>query len=333
MVWLRRRGASVLALLAVAACANVWGFHDLAGGDGGLSNEGGGSSGGSGSSGSGSGSGSDAGATDADATDAGLCTCTPQPPAGWTLVVLSASGAPCTGAWSGQATTLHDGISAPTPTCGCNCGAPTGVACTVEMEQNCVVGTPTKLASGTCVSAPGGQGDFPGGPNGGVYGASDGSCAPQNTSNVPPVTWTSTLTACNATAPIGVGSCGSGDTCAPAVPAGFQLCATQAGEVACPFGTQRTEYTDANDTRACSTCTCGAPQAVQCGGPIVTYTSSDCSGTSVPLPSQNYGPCTTLFGGKSFEYQQAIVSGSCSPSGGVASGAATPSETVTLCCL
>jgi hypothetical protein len=77
MVRLRRRGALVLALLTVAACADVWGFRDLGGPDGGASDvstdHDGGSGSGSGSgaaSGSSSGSGADSSSGSGSSSDA-----------------------------------------------------------------------------------------------------------------------------------------------------------------------------------------------------------------------------------------------------------------------
>ena len=228
-------------------------------------------------------------AVDAPSPEASSCACTPAPPSGWTLVALSTSGAPCGGPWNAEPTTLHDGISAPAPTCGCTCGAPTGVSCAIEFENGCPVPV-TNLASNTCVTT-GSQVNFPGG---GTYSVSGGSCAPEPTSSIPPVTWANTLTSCNAALPIVQGSCSTGDLCAPPVPSGFQLCAAQEGDVACPFGTKHTEYTgDDDDTRACTACSCGAASAVQCGGTIEEFTSNNCTGayTNLNLPVAGGGTC------------------------------------------
>jgi hypothetical protein len=272
---------------------------------------------------------SDTGAVDDQPNDAPppSCTCTPQPPAGWTLVVFSSSGASCGGAWAAQPTTLHDGMSAPTPTCGCTCGAPASVSCAIEFENGCPVPV-TNLASSNCVET-GSQVSFPGG---GTYSVSGGTCAPEPTSSVPPLTWTNTLTSCNAAQPFVQGSCSTGDLCAPPVPSGFQLCATQSGDVACPFGTKHTEYTGDDDTRGCSTCTCGSASAVTCGGSIEEFSANNCTGsyTNVSLPIAGGGTCQGS--GSSLEYIQSTSGGSCTASGGTATGSAAPTGPITLCC-
>ena len=271
----------------------------------------------------------DVGAVDGSPNDAPpSCACTPQPPAGWTLVALSTSGASCGGAWTAQPTTLQGGMNAPAPNCGCACGTPAGVSCAIEFENGCPV-TVANLASSTCV-ATGSQVNFPGG---GTYSVSGGSCAPEPTSSVPPLTWANTLTSCNAALPVVQGSCSTGNLCAPPVPSGFQLCATQSGDVACPFGMKHTEYTGDDDTRGCTTCSCGAASAVTCGGSIEEFTVNNCTGsyTNVSLPIAGGGTCQGS--GASLEYIQSTSGGSCAASGGMATGSAAPTGPVTFCCL
>jgi len=270
-------------------------------------------------------------ASEGSSTEGGqTCTCTTDVPAGWTLVTFSTSGATCDGAWAGQSIALHDGMNAPAPTCDCACGAPNGVSCSIEMEDGCP-GSVQNVASGTCF-AQGSTGgvNFPGG---GTYAVSGGACAPQPTSNIPPLTWSDNVTACGASLPIGQGSCGTGDTCVPAAPTGFKVCGMQTGDVACPFGTKSLEYTGADDTRACTTCACGTVGGVQCGGVIEEYTSADCVGTytDMSLPVAGGGTCQGDPG--SMQYVQATTGGSCAASGGTATGNAVPMGATTFCCL
>ena len=264
--------------------------------------------------------------------DAGaVCACLSHPPAGWAFVAMSTSAASCTGAWAGASSTIHDGLTAADATCGCAC-APSGTACTVSFsyDVNCMYacsggcsGSPTNvtLASGACV---------PAAVQANVYEAlsnpmGNGSCAPQPTTTIPPVAWTTTVTTCDPTSAIGHGTCGIGSACVPAAPSGSRVCIQQAGDLPCPVGTKQVEYAGVADTRACSACTCGAPTGAACGGSTVGYATPDCSGASFLLAC---GPAAN-----SVRYT-AAPSGTCAPPGPVAAtGDAMPNAPITLCCL
>jgi hypothetical protein len=111
----------------------------------------------------------------------------------------------------------------------------------------------------------------------------------------------------------------------------------QAGDVACPFGTKHLEYAGADDTRGCTKCSCGDPAAVQCGGAIDEYAVAGCTGsyTTVNLPIAGGGTCQNVAGGTglSLKYVQSISAGSCTATGGAATGSAAPTGPTTFCCL
>lgn len=275
------------------------------------------------------------GSTPADVVDApsgGSCTCMPQAPSGWTLVVMSTSRTSCLGAWAASPSTSHDGLSAPPATCGCSCGAPSASACTygLTVGQSCNFGcsggcTSTSNlypASNACVAASAG---------GSVYtvlgsaGGAGGSCAPQPSANAAAALWAHTALACSPSLPIGAASCGSGNACVPAAPSGFTVCAEQAGDLTCPFGTKQLEYAGVSDTRGCSSCTCGSASGFSCGGTLNGYSSSNCTGSAVAVAN-----CGTAVNSMMYV---ASPSGSCSPSSATATGSASPTGPVTFCCL
>lgn len=276
----------------------------------------------------------DAGAVDGQPNDASpSCTCTPQPPTGWTLVALSTSQASCAGAWTGSSSTTYDGLDAGAPTCGCTC-APSGAGCVVTFswDQNCTCGCEGCCSGNTVLFLPA-NGCAPAT----VQASSDmsvsapyydagasPSCTPQLTTSLPPTSWARTVTSCSPTLPIGQGTCGAGDQCVPAAPAGFAVCVEQAGDLTCPFGTKQLEYGGVNDTRGCSSCTCNGPTGFACGGSTVVYTANDCSGASSPLQC---GPA-----GNSVQFV-ASPGGTCGASSVSATGSATPTGPVTFCCL
>jgi len=272
----------------------------------------------------------DDGAADAPSVDASSCTCAPQAPTGWTLVVMSTSQTSCVDAWGGARSTSYDGPNASSATCGCTCvSSSAGCAVSFSYDESCnfgcsggCAGAPTNLtlASGMCTPATIQANAYQAlaAPSG------SGSCGAQPSANIPPIAWAHTATACSPTLPIGQGACSAGNACVPAAPAGFSVCAEQAGDLTCPFGTKQLEYAGASDTRGCTVCTCGAPTGFACGGSSVGYTTSDCSGTSAPLA------CGPAF--NSIEYV-AAPTGTCAAPSVSPTGSATSSGPVTFCCL
>jgi hypothetical protein len=312
-----------LAWVAVAAacagaCSSVWGFDDLVAGDAG--SDGSASEGGSGS-GSGSSSGS-GGSSGGSAPDAGAIVAPP----GWTLVeaAFSASTPPaCGAAWATDDTILYDGIDAPAATCGCSCGAPSGVACAFPVDTCTVSGgicqgcgsTPTNISSAACV---GGSYQSAGAPT-----ASGGACTASPSTSAPPLSWAGQVRLCTQTAAV------------PPVPdPSFTVCVEQVGAQTCPglFPSRHLEYTGADDARSCSACTCGSPSGVNCGGSWSLYTDGSCQ-TFFHNYGLSFGQCTSYgTSGGSSMYQAAPSGGSCTAATVAPTGSALATGAVTICC-
>jgi hypothetical protein len=122
-------------------------------------------------------------------------------------------------------------------------------------------------------------------------------------------------------------------------PAPFaKVCVFQAGATTCPAGAYSVAsvfYGGVSDSRACSGCSCGTPAGTSCTGAQVqgfSVNTGTCGGTAVTISS---GPCETV--GVTIEGEEEITAptannGTCTPSGGQASGTVTPATPTTVCC-
>ncbi|MEZ4313938.1 MAG: hypothetical protein R3F14_38440 [Polyangiaceae bacterium] len=112
------------------------------------------------------------------------------------------------------------------------------------------------------------------------------------------------------------------------------------GEVECPsFYNERHEmYRDAEDHRACTACSCRAPEGGECAMTLAVFGDSMCSDFmaggvvfSGDEPACHDLPSGVGLTGKLAEVK-ATVPGSCAPSGGKSFGTVEPVDRVTLCC-
>ncbi|MEZ4300395.1 MAG: hypothetical protein R3B70_35950 [Polyangiaceae bacterium] len=112
------------------------------------------------------------------------------------------------------------------------------------------------------------------------------------------------------------------------------------GEVECPaFYNERHEmFEDARDERACSPCSCRAPEGGTCAMTLGVFADSACSSyvAGGVVFSDDEQACHDLpsgiaLAGKVAE-PNATFPGSCPPSGGKPIGAVEPVDRVTLCC-
>lgn len=158
----------------------------------------------------------------------------------------------------------------------------------------------------------------------------------------PPV-WQTAALACADDRP---GWCDDVDTiCAPADAAGFSLCISQAGDLACPsdWPLKQTFYKTVEDTRSCTPCDCGAPTGGTCTALVSAFSDSTCTTTQVALkmsssvsacvPVQTEGspPTSPALGGVTGS-KPTYQPGTCLPSGGAPSGMLAPAEPTTFCC-
>ncbi|HEX8793154.1 MAG TPA: hypothetical protein VF765_19555 [Polyangiaceae bacterium] len=277
--------------------------------------------------------------------------CVPDVPAGWTgPLELYAGTAPPPVCMTGFAQSVGGfaGLQARPATCGCGCG-PSTTTCdppTMAFEDSTTCSsTPVTCASvmlmpGTCetvnekaaclgaslldITLLGG-------------GQSVGDCTPQPSRTVPPYSWTDQARGCVSTVAPAQVDCGSGQICAPKPEPGFdsRLCVAHAGDVACPgggYGVKHTFFTQVDDTRDCSACTCGPPSGGSCSFSITAYSSADQSCTGNPI---TYGPGTKCAGVAQPTDMRLLLfptNGACGPSTSAPTGTATPVGAVTVCC-
>lgn len=241
---------------------------------------------------------------------------------------------------------FSDLVAAPAD-CGCECGAASGMACGGSANI-----TPYPLGDNVCGESPGDDWDVaeacndtvdtPGGDS--TYWiivdqpavADAGSCDATPTVEVSdPAYATRTLLCMSA----GAGAeCGEQAHCATNPVAPFEdLCVFQAGEHECPaqYPEQTIHHQEVEDARGCEACTCGDPIGACSTGEIQVYLQDGCITPSTTTMLAD-GTCQNDFsiGGTSgAQYIPGTHSATtCSPSDGVPTGSAEPSEPVTVCC-
>jgi hypothetical protein len=207
--------------------------------------------------------------------------------------------------------------------------------------------TPQPWALGTCSvidQSPGSQ-SCPGGACNTAVRASiarpaGGTCVP--TGGAPVLTtpaWQEGTKACGVTE--GLGGCTAPETCVPrpSFPYEPRICIARAGDHACPagdFSLKTSSYGGFDDTRDCSTCTCGAGTGGTCALSIELFQDTTCT-SSIGVVTSN--GCTDLAGnptvaGRRASLLTAPAGGSCPVTGGgVPSGGVAESDPTTFCCL
>jgi hypothetical protein len=102
--------------------------------------------------------------------------------------------------------------------------------------------------------------------------------------------------------------------------------------VSCPadYTSKRVRYSGFNDSRSCTTCTCGGPTS-DCNE-VVYLTDGGCGGGSIIEGEVSEGDCG---GSWTPEYAQLYVTptGTCQSTGGVLQGSVSLQGAMTLCCL
>lgn len=228
----------------------------------------------------------------------------------------------------------------------CQCGAPSGGQCSgpsvdVWNASNCS-GSPNDTVSmdqgeGTCHDL--GVGTYQGVYSDGIF-ATGSSCTLSGGALVP-TSWTEEAVACSG-AETG-GGCAQGDDLCVRRPTGdFEqsACVLQEGEHDCPSGSaysvQRVVYRGLDDSRQCTPCSCGMNTDLPtCDGTLTVYTNDTCSQGAEVVDMGGMGCTSDPSGFRTANYSVSSgpSGGSCDSSGGSLSGAATPTEPLTLCCL
>jgi hypothetical protein len=153
-------------------------------------------------------------------------------------------------------------------------------------------------------------------------GQNNGSCAPSQVQPTKPAPeWSKAGFACGGASMIGDG-CTSAQVCAPKPAAGFNnvMCIQRDGDRTCPaeFPDKHTYVNQANDTRGCSACACGAGKDLACSAVTTLHdTGAQCNNTpNTTIP--NDGSCVAIKDGS--RKTTVTQTGSCTPSGGEPTG-------------
>ncbi len=278
-------------------------------------------------------------------------TCAPAPPPQWSGPVAFFVGTQgealpeCHAAWPTAVPGGSGTLDAPAAQCGaCGCDPPAGATCDApELQvwdvaacQGTVLTTFTIPVIGSCHS-------FGGTSNtssiASTVPVSGGACPPTGgTATVDPATWSAPALVCDG-ATLGAGCATAQQVCLrqPDAPFGTSLCVTQAGDIDCPIEhyTDKTViYGSLADDRDCSACTCDGPTGITCQGLTNVYSNQSCTLGEVTVPNDG-ASCTEAPGLKSvrFTVSSGPDGGSCDPSGGQPTGAATPGDGTTVCCI
>jgi hypothetical protein len=289
----------------------------------------------------------------------GQFACVPAVPPGWSgpVELYDGSDAPpaCTPRFTGPSYDGNGSLGATPATCGCSCGAATGVQCpsptltlyagapgltactstqkcaSVQFPANVCSPLPTlplcSMASGTItyVSGPGSA------PTG-------GSCAASPSVGLAPVTWGVNARACASSLAPAQTDCAASQICAPVPASPYQsgLCVAQAGDAACPAGypAKTLYYGGVSDTRTCAGCSCGPVTGASCSAKLETSTSTDSScSASVITYGLPLNTCAPVQSTGEFRVTTVLSGGACAPSTPAPSGAATPTSPTTFCCV
>ncbi|WP_437952814.1 hypothetical protein WME98_20425 [Sorangium sp. So ce296] len=178
-----------------------------------------------------------------------------------------------------------------------------------------------------------------------------GACAPRRAEPPPAppaVRWGTYARACVGVA---IGRCADpGEVCAPAPPAGnaappvgFSTCIIHHNVVEecpsfSPYSERHVFYQGADDTRACTECSCGEPAGGACSILASAYSDSRCSQVVVSARVSSEAtfcgavPRGVALGSKSASVVD-IAPGTCAPGGGEPTGGIAPREAMTFCCL
>lgn len=293
----------------------------------------------------------------------GQFACVPEVPAGWEGPFEMYQGSNDPGSCSPNFLLSYQGnqqLQANAATCGCSCGAASGVQCSsppVSFYVSTVAITPCTSAShcvdvvlspGVCTaesiltqcpSLLATNAAF----TVGASVASGGSCTPTPSVTVPQANWGSQTRACISTVTPAQVDCASGSVCAPlpGQPFDSALCIAQAGDVQCPAGytSRSVSYGGVQDGRHCTACTCGAVTGSTCASGsaaqnnnVVVSSSTDLTCSSGAITYGLPTSCAPIAPSSEFRLTLKAAPGSCTPSQPTAAGAASPTSPTTFCC-
>ncbi len=244
----------------------------------------------------------------------------------------------CADPFAIESIVAYDDLVAPDAECTCDCDAPLGAGCDIELvvDTTAGCGSPTddwNIPLNSCVGAVAGA---PGSYWQATATPPDGTCNENATENVVEAEFAARLQLCTQSRP-SPGVCDGGDLCAPVPVSPFEdrVCIYAEGEFECPrdsdYAVHRLVYRDILDTRGCSTCTCGIEG--ECNGNVFLFGVNDCGEAPVGGVTID-GACVQVnLGVTAGELSASFeVDATCEPSGGTFEGTAVGSEPVTVCC-
>jgi hypothetical protein len=224
----------------------------------------------------------------------------------------------------------------------CTCANQTGGACGTaplicsDTSTNCSNASDmTGIAAGGCDNGDGSKtklscfiGNIP------VLAA--GTCAPSVSDFANKDTWQNVNDVCRI---LGKDGCGADQACVPGGTGDYSgfVCIEAPGELDCPpdWGVRTVAYKSATDDRACSACQC-APDPTVCVD--AEYTFYDGPWCTLGDKKVGTSQCTDVSSLLDFgvwsakQTRDPYATGTCTPSGGQATGSVTPQGAITFCC-
>jgi hypothetical protein len=272
----------------------------------------------------------------------GSCLCVDDVPPGWSMVAVSAGQGVlpgCSGGYPMSTFQGYGGLDAGPAQCTCACDPPPSLTCgsiptDLYVDSKCMNKCASvTLQGGQCTDVPVNCTTVGSLSATTLNGAAGEACTPDASTNVPDAGWAEVVQLCAPNTLPPQGACSAGKLCAPVPGGGLaqQPCISTEGVAPCPAGPYSSTslyYTAPTDNRGCSPCGCGQ-LSVTCTGS--TSTSCEEPGETIKLPTA----CATANDPLDLKTSALTVSGaSCAPSGGQATGTATPDPTtaITVCC-
>jgi hypothetical protein len=274
--------------------------------------------------------------------------CVPVPPDGWEGPVVLLESAvdedepECEGSYAEPATVGYHGLVAPPAECSCACGGAADVSCPLTLiarfwgtDATCSQNVPAQyqLSTASCNNLPAPL-------EGNTYWtvppvqSMGGSCEPSAHVEIEPARFEQRTTACGGA--VAMEGCAEDQVCTPRPDDAHQdgICVWAQGDQACPpeYPEARTLHTDVVDERGCEACTCDDPVGL-CDAAVLTLLSQPCAAPTSGIVLAD-GHC---YGTNSNQTRSVAVNPGqpaafCLPSEAIATGAASPDGSITVCC-
>jgi hypothetical protein len=159
-----------------------------------------------------------------------------------------------------------------------------------------------------------------------------GGCKPMLKRMDTPITFKEEARFCREPIP---SPCGDGKACVASPEGDQHLCIMKLGDAACPAATYTQKFVTHDgftDGRTCSSCTCGQPVGITCGGVVELFDATDCMNAPFDTLVVNT-PCKDLSGTLIASYRYVPdIDGGCQPSSSSSQGSAIATDTRTFCC-